>query len=100
MNYFFENVIIEPEEESTLDMPTTKSLFNMNTTSYQTLINPQNLNYFYEKFKSGDIASIQKKFSVSNGNYLTEDQVKGLYKYLLDIVDKQVNKGQTQSTQS
>ena len=65
LHYYFSKVLNLPAEETTLDLTNVQTLFSLNISDYQTLINPVNLNYFYEKFKVDDMDSIQKRFSVS-----------------------------------
>lgn len=78
-------------------MANTRTLFSFNTSSYQTLISPANLNYFYLNFKLGDLSSIQQRFNITQGAILTDHQINGIYKYLEYIIQRQVNKGQVDS---
>lgn len=77
------------EDETEIDGQNAKSLFDDDPLSMQTLINPGNLNFLFEKYKYGDLKSIASRFSSNKRKMLTEKQVDAIYKYLIFITERQ-----------
>mmetsp|Transcript_15641 Transcript_15641/g.23980 ORF Transcript_15641/g.23980 Transcript_15641/m.23980 type:complete len:97 (+) Transcript_15641:1196-1486(+) len=65
----------------------------MDLENLQTLMNPINLFFFFEKYKEGNLDAIRKKFSLRNQEELTNEAIKGIYDYLGYVVDRQVLNG-------
>ena len=82
------------EEESFIYITNAESLFAQDASSLKTLVNPSNLQFFFEKYKQGDLESIADRFTSNKTYLLTNKQITAIYEYLLFISDREFTSGE------
>lgn len=87
--YFMRYRLGFTEAETYIDSQNAKTIFSEDPASMQTLINPANLQFFFEKYKQGDLHTISSRFSSNKTSLLTTKQVDAIYKYLVFITDRE-----------
>lgn len=92
--YFMRYKLGYTEEETTMASENAQSLLAADASSFTTLLNPTNLQFFFEKYKQGDLDSIATRFSTNKAAILTTKQVEAIYQYLVFITEKEFTVGE------
>jgi hypothetical protein len=93
LNYFLEKNMSYDTSLASLDTATTKGLLLKETgiKGQQTLMNPANLQFFYEKYKLGDFEAIKSRFRIDGGQPLNNNHVIGIKGYLDMLIAKLID---------
>lgn len=68
LNYYLAEILHMLDDDIEFSSDQIKLLFDQNMDNYQSLIQPINLHFFYEKYLQGNYDSIRKRFSNSLKN--------------------------------
>lgn len=92
--YFMRYKLKYTEEETNIQSENTRNLLRDDASSFTTLLNPTNLQYFFEKYKQGDLDSISSRFSTNKTAMLTNKHIEAIYQYLVFITEKEFTVGE------
>lgn len=93
--YFMRYRLNFTEKETEIQSENAGKIFDDDPTSMQTLLNPGNLQFFYEKYKQGDLHAISSRFSSNKTEsaQFTVKQVEAIYQYLVFISERELSTG-------
>lgn len=79
------------ESEVTFSKYQSQNLLSRDPSSPKTLLSPDNLKFFFEKFKQGNFEAIRKRFSYNAP--INDKQIRGIYYYLEKVRTRQLIEG-------
>jgi hypothetical protein len=92
--YFMRYKLKYTEEEASIQSADSQNLLAVDASSFTTLLNPTNLQFFFEKYKQGDLDSIASRFSTGKTATLTNKHIEAIYQYLVFITEKEFKVGE------
>lgn len=95
LNYYLSVVLSLSDEECSFTTPEIGTLFSDDITSPTTLLNPVNLQFFFENYHQGKFYAINKRFKEQNSPVLDDIKIHGIAKYIQFLIEKQVTQGST-----
>lgn len=92
--YFMRYKLHYTEAETNIQSQNSQNLLAEDGASFTTLLNPTNLQYFFEKYKQGDLDSISQRFTTNKTAMLTNKHIEGIYQYLTFITKREFTTGE------
>lgn len=92
--YFMRYKLQYSEHDCEIQSQNSQNLLAQDASSFTTLLNPSNLQFFFEKYKQGDLDSISSRFTTNKTAPLTNKHIEAIYQYLVFITEKEFTVGE------